>query len=160
MNAYHATLRPYEPEDADAVARALEDKELLRWLAALSIPLEPDDRDNYLEFLGDPDVCASVVCVDGIPVGSVSLGTELSFWIARKFHGQGLGLWAVRRFLKQIPKSHGPITACCMRDNLSATAILDRLDFQCTQTPFRRFSFAHGHAVEFLRYLLSRPAGM
>lgn len=158
MNALDATLRPYEPEDATAIMCALEDEELLRWLAALPIPLQPEDRDSYLGFLGDPDVCASVICVDGLPVGSVSLGTELSFWIARKFHGQGLGLWAVRRFLDQVPVTRETITACCMRGNASATAILERLDFQCTQTPFRRFSFAHGHAVEFLRYLLRRPA--
>ncbi|MEO1188996.1 MAG: GNAT family N-acetyltransferase [Pseudomonadota bacterium] len=156
----YATLRPYFPEDADAVARALEDKELLCWLAALPIPLEAVDREKYLTFLGDPEVCASVVCVDGVPVGSVSLGTELSFWIARGFHGQGLGLWAVRRFLDQVPETHETITACCMRDNLSAIAILDRLGFQSTQDPFRRFSFAHGHAVEFLRYHLRRSAGM
>ena len=152
----HVTLRTYATTDAEIVAQALEDEKLLRWLAALPIPLDPETREKYLTFLSDPEVLAKVICIDGVPIGLVSLGVELSFWITCEFHGQGLGLWAVRSFLQQVPPATETVTACCMCGNLSAMAILTKLGFECTEKSFRRFSFAHGHAVDFLRYHLRR----
>ena len=157
MTEKHTTLRPYATSDADAVAKALDDEALLRWLAALPVPLDQDACEKYLGFLSDPEVYASVICVDDVPVGSVSLGTELSFWITCEFQGHGLGLWAARGFLEQLPATIETVTACCMRDNRSSIAILTRLGFECAGGPFRRFSFAHGHAVDFLRYHFRRP---
>lgn len=150
----HVTLRPFTKADAKALAQALEDPELLSWLAALPIPLDLEACEKYMKYLGDPDVRACVICLDDAPVGLVSLGAELSFWMKRECHGQGLGLWAVRRFLEKQPATIETVTACCKRDNLSAVAILKRLGFESTDVPFRRFSFAHGHAVDFLRYHL------
>ncbi|MFA3920403.1 GNAT family N-acetyltransferase [Ruegeria hyattellae] len=149
-----AALRPFFTTDEGFVLHALQDHDLLRWLAALPIPIDQYAGQKYMRFLGDPDVCARVLCVDERPLGLVSLGTELSFWIKREFRGEGLGLWAVRRFLDELPATTKSVTACCMQDNKTAAALLLRLGFENPDKPFRRFSFAHGHAVDFLRYQL------
>ncbi|MDU9004453.1 GNAT family N-acetyltransferase [Sedimentitalea todarodis] len=153
-NVQYPSLRRMCPSDASAITEALWDPELARWLAAFSLPGDPVDYQRYLDFLCDPDVFARVVCVDGNPVGVISLGTELSFWIKRAFHQRGLGLWAVRSFLDQLPDDTGVVNACCMFENKTAAAFLTRLGFRRTTERFRRFSFAHGHAVEFLRFQL------
>ncbi len=147
-----ASLRPYSASDAVAVIAALQDPVLTRWLAALPVPPDRQSGEKYLQFLGDRDVWARVLCVDGDLAGIISLGTELSFWIRPAFHGQGLGLWAVREFLHRLPDGTGTVTACCMAQNQAAAALLRKLGFDLVGPPFRRFSFAHGHAVAFLRF--------
>ena len=145
-------LRPYCAKDAEAIIAALQDSELAGWLAALPVPVDRNSAEMYLQFLGDPDVRAQVLTVDGKLVGVVSLGTELSFWIRRAFHGRGLGSWAVGSFLNRLPTEFEVVSSCCMAENKSASAVLLKLGFDRVGPPFRRFSFAHEHAIDFLRF--------
>ena len=147
-----AVLRAYSVEDGAAVIEVLEDPEVVRWLAALPVPVDPEAAEKYLTFLNDPDVIAQTLWVDDNLAGVISLGTELSFWIKAAFHNTGLGTWAVAQFLHLLPAKQGRVTACCMQSNLAAKAVLQKLEFEPVGDPFRRFSFAHERAVTFLRF--------
>lgn len=151
-----ASLRPFSDADATEILDALQDCEMVRWLAALPVPVDPESGNTYLRFLLDPDVHAYTLRVDRTFAGLVSLGTELTFWIRAEMQGNGLGRWAVRRFLEQLPADITTVTACCMQENAAAANLLIRLGFSQVRPPFKRFSFAHEHAVPFLRFTLAR----
>lgn len=151
-----ASLRPFSDADAAEMLNALGDCEMVRWLAALPVPVDPESGNTYLRFLLDPDVRAYTLRVDQTFAGLVSLGTELTFWIRAEMQGKGLGTWAVRRFLDQLPADVAKVTACCMKENTSAANLLINIGFSQVGPPFKRFSFAHEHAIQFLRFTLAR----
>ncbi|WP_299848474.1 GNAT family N-acetyltransferase [uncultured Roseovarius sp.] len=150
-----ATLRPFSNDDADEVFDALQDRRLARWLVALPVPVDPASGKDYLRFLQDPEIHARTLRVDRKFAGLVSLGSELTFWIRTGFHRKGLGTWAVQEFLDQLPTDITKVVACCMLENAAATGLLTKLGFFQLGSSFKRFSFAHGHAVMFMRFELS-----
>ncbi|WP_170758996.1 GNAT family N-acetyltransferase [Ruegeria lacuscaerulensis] len=151
-----AFLRPYRRSDATAIRNALRDRGLLQWLAALPIPIDHTSLQEYTRFLADADVIARAICIGDEVIGIVSLGTELSFWLRRDMQGKGIGRWAVRCFLEQLPMGVQHVEACCLAHNTVSILLLLDASFEETSAPFKRFSFAHGKAMEFRRFRLSR----
>jgi RimJ/RimL family protein N-acetyltransferase len=109
------TLRPYRPDDVDAVHRACQDDEAQRWLPLPS----PYTRDDAVEFVTVTTVNAraektgllTAVEADGEFIGSAGLhfprslmGPGVGYWIAPWARGHGyaaeaadaLALWAMR----------------------------------------------------------------
>lgn len=93
-------LRPYRPEDVDAVFRACQDAENRRWL---NIP-DPYGRDDAVEFVTVTTVTAraegtalvTAVEADGRFVGSAGLhfprtlvGPGIGYWLAPWARGRG-----------------------------------------------------------------------
>ena len=120
------TLQPFSNDDADEIFEALQDCSLARWLAALPVPVDAESGEKYLQFLQDPEIHASILRIDRRFAGLVSLGSELTFWIRTDLQGKGLGTWAVREFLRQLPAGIAKITACCMLENRAAAQPLDQ----------------------------------
>ncbi|WP_120632742.1 GNAT family N-acetyltransferase [Ruegeria sp. EL01] len=150
------SLRPISDQDGSAIHSALQDPDLVFWLAALPLEVDRDTSQKYLDFLLDPEVEASAICLGNRLAGTISLGVELSFWLLPRFHGRGLGRWAVETFIQDLPASYDDITACCMLDNYAASSVLKSNGFQRDASTLRRFSFAHEHSVPMWRYKLNR----
>jgi RimJ/RimL family protein N-acetyltransferase len=100
-------LRPYRPEDADAVYRACSDPENVRWLT-LPSPYTPADAE---EFVGVGTVSAraekrglmTAVEADGEFMGSAGLhfspgllGPSIGYWMAPWARGRGYASEAAR----------------------------------------------------------------
>lgn len=149
---YRPTLRPVRETDATAIFSALQDPELLQWLAALPKPLDSASFERYMSFLLDPDVSACAICLEDQLAGVVSLGAELSFWVQKEFRSRGAGGWAVSQFLSRLPKECKGIDACCLTSNLAAADFLTKHGFRKSGVPFKRFSFPHQAAREFQRF--------
>jgi RimJ/RimL family protein N-acetyltransferase len=90
------TLRASRPEDAEAIAAAVQDAEIKRW--SLAIPY-PYDRDDALVFiaLSAEEAAAGrshhFVAVDGDDrvIGSFgAMGDELGYWVAAPARGRGV----------------------------------------------------------------------
>src|SRR3954447_20733383 len=100
-------LRPYRSDDVDAVLRACQDSDILRWLTVPS----PYTRDDAVEFVTETTVSAraekrgllTAVEADGEFMGSVGLslaagllGPGVGYWLAPWARGRGYAAEAAR----------------------------------------------------------------
>ena len=100
-------LRPYRADDAEAVHRACQDSDILRWLTVPS----PYTRDDAVEFVTETTVSAraekrgllTAVEADGEFMGSAGLslaagllGPGVGYWLAPWARGRGYAAEAAR----------------------------------------------------------------
>ncbi len=95
-------LRPYRPEDADAVFRACQDPEVQRWIPPIPVPYTRADAEAFVGEVSAAERRAGTgmdvaVEADGVLVGSSGvhrigahpLGPEIGYWIAAHARGRG-----------------------------------------------------------------------
>src|SRR6185312_6806302 len=99
-------LRPTEIADLETSFKFQLDKEG-GYLAAF-MPKDPTDKAAYItkytKLLADPTVNNQTIFIDSVIVGSIAKfvmegNTEITYWIDRKFWGQGIATKALRDFL-------------------------------------------------------------
>ena len=95
------TLRPFRPDDAEAVAAAMEDGEIARWTGTIPWPYGRGDAERWIgthefrRYFGDGfDLAVTAVGSDGalgaigIDVKSDGAG-QVGYWIAAGHRGRG-----------------------------------------------------------------------
>jgi len=106
-----------------------------QYLAAF-MPKDASNREAYLEkhakFLNDPDKTTRTILVDNEIVGSVSKfviegDAEITYWIDKKFWGQGIASTALKDFLSiELTR---PIFARVAFDNYGSQKVLEKCGF-------------------------------
>jgi len=133
-NKLHIELRPTEIADLDALFQFQLDKEG-GYLAAF-MPQDPTDKAAYMhkysKLLNDPTVNNQTILLDNIIVGSVAKfvmegDAEITYWIDRKFRGQGIATKALNKFLN-ITKVR-PLFARVAFDNFGSQKVLEKCGF-------------------------------
>ncbi|MCU9848677.1 GNAT family N-acetyltransferase [Defluviimonas sp. WL0024] len=81
-------LRPPIPDDAPAIAAALADWEVTRWLSAPPWPYGIGDSRAFLSDAGTADHWA--IDHGGALAGLIDTKPDLGYWLARRFWGGGL----------------------------------------------------------------------
>lgn len=94
-------LRPYRPDDVEAVHRACQDPDIQRWITAIAVPYTTEHARAWVEELApaeraEGEGLPSVVEADGRLVGAAGLhlrpgrlGPEIGYWIAPWARGHG-----------------------------------------------------------------------
>ncbi len=94
-------LRPYRPDDVDAVHRACQDPDIQRWITAIAVPYTTEDARTWVADLAPGERAEgsglpSVVEADGELVGAAGvhlrpgrLGPEIGYWMAPWARGRG-----------------------------------------------------------------------
>lgn len=135
------------------------DKEAIH-LAAFT-PKNPDDKIAYLEkyskFLTDPTNNTLTIKVNDVIVGSIAKfimenDAEITYWIDRKFWGQGIATAALQDFLK-IEKTR-PLFGRCAFDNYGSQKVLEKCGFVKIGTD-KGFANARQAEIEEYIYKLS-----
>ncbi|WP_305985370.1 GNAT family N-acetyltransferase [Roseibium sp. MMSF_3544] len=150
-------LRPPCAQDAEAISVALSDESVARHLGALPCP--PDDRSlgEYLNFLVGSDQVSKVIELNGEFAGIISLSTQLTFWVVRKFWRQGVASsavrWVVETHFKQ--SSGRSVIAEVHPSNLGSILLLEKLGFAASGRLKRRFSFVSETTERFAVYELT-----
>ncbi len=97
---------------------------------------DPTDKNAYLEkygkHLADPNINMRTILVDDLIVGSIAKfimynDAELTYWIDRKFWGQGIATKALSDFLK-IEQAR-PIYGRTAFDNFGSQKVLEKCGF-------------------------------
>jgi ribosomal-protein-alanine N-acetyltransferase len=106
-----------------------------QYLAAF-MPKDPTDKDAYLakhtKLLNDPTVTTRTILVDDEIVGSIAKfviegEAEITYWIDKKFWGQGIASTALKDFLNiEITR---PIFARVAFDNYGSQKVLEKCGF-------------------------------
>ena len=127
-------LRPTEISDLDFLFQFQLDKEG-GYLAAF-MPKDPTDKaayiSKYTKLLNDPTVNNQTIIIDNIIVGSIAKfviegDTEITYWIDRKFWGQGIATKALNNFLGI--ETIRPIFGRVAFDNFGSQKVLEKCGF-------------------------------
>lgn len=134
MHNIQLKLRRTEKPDLEHLFQFQLDKEAI-YLAAFT-PKNPTDKEAYFEkytkHLEDPTINTQTILVDETIAGSIAKfimegDTEITYWIDRKFWGQGIATKALKEFLK-IEQSR-PIRARVAFDNYGSQKVLEKCGF-------------------------------
>jgi RimJ/RimL family protein N-acetyltransferase len=110
-------LRPYRPDDEDAVLAACQDPEIQRWIHLLPSPYTREDAREFVAEAAPGARAAGralIVAIEaggvlvgssGVHFGDGKLGPEIGYWIAPEARGEGyatetaqaLAEWALDR---------------------------------------------------------------
>jgi len=133
-NKLDIKLRPTEIADLDTLFQFQLDKEG-GYLAAF-MPKDPTDKTAYInkhtKLLDDPTVNNQTILLDNIIVGSIAKfvmegDTEITYWIDRKFWGQGIATKALKEFLNI--ETTRPIYGRVAFDNFGSQKVLEKCGF-------------------------------
>jgi [ribosomal protein S5]-alanine N-acetyltransferase len=133
-NKLDIKLRPTEISDLDNLFQFQLDKES-GYLAAF-MPKDPTDKSAYIakytKLLNDPTVNNQTIIFDNTIVGSIAKfvmqgDTEITYWIDRKFCGQGIATAALNSFLKiELMR---PMYGRVAFDNYGSQKVLEKCGF-------------------------------
>lgn len=128
------TLAKTEKDDLDVLFQFQVDKEGI-YLAAFT-PIDPNDKnayiEKYLKFLNDPTINMRTIKRENEIVGSVSKfvmdnKAEITYWIHKKFWGQGIATTALKDFLTL--EQTRPIFGRVAFDNFRSQKVLEKCGF-------------------------------
>lgn len=128
-------LRPTVPADLDTLFQFQLDKEG-GYLAAF-MPKDPTDKEAYItkhtKLLDDPTVNNQTIILDDIIVGSIAKfvmegDAEITYWIDKKFWGQGIATKALKEFL--AIETIRPIFGRVAFDNFGSQKVLENCSFE------------------------------
>ena len=152
-------LRPTEILDLDFLFQFQLDKKG-GYLAAF-MPKDATDKTAYIhkhtKLLDDPTVNNQAILFDNIIVGSIAKfvmegDTEITYWIDRKFWGQGIATKALIEFL--VIETNRPIFGRVAFDNFGSQKVLEKCGFVKVGTD-KGFANARQAEIEEYIYKLS-----
>ena len=133
-NKLDIILRPTEISDLDTLFQFQLDKEG-GYLAAF-MPKDPADKTAYLikytKLLSDPTVINQTILINNVIAGSVAKfvidgDAEITYWIDKKFWGQGIATKALKNFLDI--ETTRPIFGRVAFDNFGSQKVLEKCGF-------------------------------
>ncbi|MCJ0742946.1 GNAT family N-acetyltransferase [Pedobacter montanisoli] len=133
-NTSNLKLRRTTIADLDTLFQFQLDKEA-GFLAAF-MPKDPTDKTAYLtkytKLLSEPTVNNQTIVLDNTIVGSIAKfvmegDTEITYWLDRKFWGQGIATLALKKFLDL--ESTRPIFGRVAFDNFGSQKVLEKCGF-------------------------------
>jgi RimJ/RimL family protein N-acetyltransferase len=150
------TLRPLIPADAGAVARALSDWEVTRWLTRVPYPYGPADAAAFIAAnLENVGVVWAIADAAGL-AGIVGMKREFGYWLARRAWGQGYATECGRAVLTHhfADLAAQAVVSGHIIGNHRSAHVLQKLGFRVTghemvqtargdEVPLRRMVRAH-----------------
>ena len=130
----HITLTQTEKDDLNAFFQFQLDKEA-NYLAAFTSK-DPHDKTAYIEkyskFLTDAAINMRTIKVNEVIAGSIAKfvmenDAEITYWIDKKFWGQGIATAALKNFLKM--ETIRPIYGRVAFDNYGSQKVLEKCGF-------------------------------
>jgi len=133
-NNHNIKLRKAVVADLDTLFQFQTDKEA-GYLAAF-MPKDPTDKEAYIDkftkLFSNPEVNTQTILIGNTIVGSIAKfvmhgDAEITYWIDKKFWGQGIASSALRDFL-QTEKTR-PIFGRVAFDNFGSQKVLEKCGF-------------------------------
>ncbi|MCA8830619.1 GNAT family N-acetyltransferase [Hymenobacter pini] len=155
MQHSHVQLRPTEEADLAQLFRFQLDEEACRLAAFMA----PDHADwpaylaKYRRFLLDPTIHMQSIVVAGELAGSIAKfeiegEAEITYWLDRRYWGQGVATTALRQFLQVEPTR--PLRGRVAFDNFGSRKVLENCGFERVGTDT---GFAHARQAEIEEFI-------
>jgi 8-oxo-dGTP diphosphatase len=137
-------LRPFAPEDAEALHRLINDFEVCRNLAGVPFPYPRALADDWIAasrraLAGGTALHLAITAREGEGglLGGIGLHLDpsrgrIGYWVARRFWGRGIAREALARVLEWAFATHPleGVEAVVAADNAASIALLHRLGFR------------------------------
>ena len=171
-------LRPFQPADAEAVHRLINDWEVTRNLAVVPFPYQREQADEWiaatrvkiaerreyhLAITGREDGHEMLIGAIGLRIVAQTRDTEtrdarLGYWVGKRFWGHGVATEAAHRFARWAMANLeiDRIEANVFTDNPGSMAVLTRIGFRRVGEGVE-YSAARKAEVRVLRYEATRP---
>jgi RimJ/RimL family protein N-acetyltransferase len=122
-------LRRLQPSDAAWIAREVANPRVQRWLTTPPHPYRLEDAQDFIATFGaHPGY--RVIEQSGTPLGVISRGTELGYWLKESAWGQGLMSEAARAMVAwHWAQSAEPLASGWIIGNSGSAQILTQLGF-------------------------------
>ncbi|MDV7141745.1 GNAT family N-acetyltransferase [Tropicimonas sp. TH_r6] len=150
-------LRPLRGDDADALARGVGPFEVSKWLSTVPHPYGLTEARDFIEHARTrPDTWA--IEQRGRLVGTISIGSELGYWLAQEAWGQGIATeagfavldkWFADPAGQQLAASH-------FAQNTASGVVLEKLGFIYTGERRQQHARSRGETVESCCMVLTR----
>ena len=159
MTDINITLAKTEKDDLNAFFQFQLDNEA-NHLAAFTAK-DPNDKAAYIKkytkFLTDPTITMQTIRVNGDIAGSIAKfvmnnEAEITYWIDRKFWGQGIATAALKSLLNMVQAR--PVYGRVVFDNYGSQKVLEKCGFVKTGTD-KGFANARQAEVEEFIYKLA-----
>lgn len=160
MTNYTIKLTKTEEDDLNAFFQFQLNKEA-SYLAAFT-PKDPNNKTAYIEkytkHLNDPTINMKTIKVNDEIAGSIAKfimenEAEITYWIDRKFWGQGIATTALKAFLQM--EQTRPIYGRVAFDNYGSQKVLEKCGFVKTGTDK---GFANARQMEIEEYIYTLSA--
>ena len=125
------------------------------------MPKDPTDKSAYIDkhtkLLNNPTVNNQTIILDNLIVGSIAKfiiegDTEITYWVDRKFWGQGIATQALKKFLSI--ETTRPIFGRVAFDNFGSQKVLEKCGFDKIGTD-KGFANARQKEIEEFIYKLT-----
>jgi RimJ/RimL family protein N-acetyltransferase len=152
-------LRPVEASDLDALFEQMRDPESVRMAAFTAA--DPNDRSAFdahmARIMSSSENTLRVIVRDSRLLGTIASyisdgATEVTYWIDRRYWGQGIATQALALLLEEITVR--PIRARAASDNAASLRVLQKAGFRRLRT---ELSFAPARATEIEETILELP---
>jgi 8-oxo-dGTP diphosphatase len=141
------TLRPFEPRDAEALQRLINDWEVTRTLAAVPFPYRQEDAEAWiastvetlaagtqvhLAITGHEGSEEMLIGAVGLQIDRASRRGRLGYWVGRRFWGHGVATEAAGRMVSWglANLELDQVAADVSTDNPASAAVLRRIGFR------------------------------
>ncbi|MEM6382690.1 MAG: GNAT family N-acetyltransferase [Pseudomonadota bacterium] len=134
------SLRRFRLDDADRLARLLNDPEVTEMTSMIPYPYARSDAEAYLSDVRNESgrKVSRAIEADGALVGGISLAprqlgdSELGYWIGREYWGKGIASKAVGLFLTLLDSEGvaGPYDAQTVASNVASQRVLEKNGFR------------------------------
>lgn len=123
-------LRPLRPEDAPALAEAIADYDIVKWLSRVPWPYRLSDAEAFVSLVLEEGQAEYAVTEAGRVLGVIGTGNELGYWLRRDVQGRGIATEAAVAVTQahfatgasRLVSGHHP-------DNAASRRVLEKLGF-------------------------------
>ena len=150
-------LRPLRTDDADAVAEAVSDWEVARWVSSVPHPYSRSDAVMWIVFSDDDGRWG--IKQDGRLVGAITTGAQLGYWLRRDAWGRGIMTEAGKAVAAEwfADPEMDALRSSYYLGNDGSRRVLEKLGF-VDDGPVRIASAALGREVDGRAMVLTRRA--
>ncbi|WP_160116478.1 GNAT family N-acetyltransferase [Ruegeria sp. AU67] len=123
-------LRRFRREDSSRLVTLLNDLDVVRWLTVVPHPYEAAHSTEFVDAMAAEDDAFAITQEENL-IGCISTGSQLGYWVAKAFWGQGYVTEASRAMISRFFRSdQQELTSGYHVGNERSKAVLSKLGFK------------------------------
>ena len=151
-------LRPLQNSDGEAIAEAINDFDVSKWLTRVKFPYSLDDAHSFIREVKADQKAVWAIIFQGHFAGIISIENELGYWLAPVFWGKGIMQEACAAVVSEYFQC---ADALCLGSsyfvgNERSLRVLKQLGFRAKGAECQQYSLSQEKCVSLQKVVLGR----